>query len=206
MNRWISRLLLIIWPGGLLAYHLAIGAHFPLPSTPGAVFISVWAVAVFLEWGLGIAEAATRRQTAWLVAQIFLPLFPTPQLYILFAPQRCNGCLGSGRRRVGCLTCDGTGKLSTGTVVTPLGPVVTQRQCATCQGRGYFDQGPCPYCRGTGRTANGCRAQGAPAPVGQAVASMIASHGLATTQGTPTLSAPSGSSPICTEYKNRRLC
>lgn len=154
MNRWISRLLLIIWPGGLLANHLALSAHFPLPSTPSDVFIGVWAVAGLLEYGLGLAEAATRRQTGWLVAQLFLPFFPAPQLYILFASQRCNGCLGSGRRRLGCATCDGTGSLLTGRMMPGPFPIHEHVQCHSCQGRGYFDQGACPYCRGTGRKAN----------------------------------------------------
>lgn len=160
MSRWISRLVLIIWPGGVIAYQLAIGGHVPPPYNSwlsSDAFVRLWVGASFpwalLVAGLSVAEAAMRRQTGWVIAQV-LSLPVGPALYILFARQRCSGCLGSGRRRIGCPTCNGTGVYGTGSMLTPYGPAPIGLPCGTCGGRGYFDQGSCPYCRGTGRTTS----------------------------------------------------
>lgn len=59
----------------------------------------------------------------------------------------CGGAgTATGSRRDVCTRCRGTGITS-----RSLGPLVTERECAVCRGRGYLIRKACGVCRGAGR-------------------------------------------------------
>lgn len=65
--------------------------------------------------------------------------------------EACGDCAGSGSRQGSgtktCPVCSGRGRIR---VQQPLLPIVMERECTKCNGRGHLIVDPCPTCQGEG--------------------------------------------------------